>query len=701
MNVFIIIAGLFITIISAVMGPYVLFKNPRSHIFQAFALIAFGIFGWNLTIFLLLSQVGPAIVPGRLAFSFVTLIAVGLAIFVSLFPTPMRHYRPWIVLNSLLGAFAFSIPLWPSYLSFIKIVDGHITGDLNMTLFGWWTLHYTPLLILTFILLIIRSFYARGVNRLRLRQLVWGFGLFLVPMLMTQILLPMFFGDFRWNNLGPLFTIFLIAFMANAILQYRILDMKWIFGKSVALTAVGTVVLWVLATIYMFVAGLISQDYAFILVALFIALSFEPIVHNINKLVNRIVNHGSYDPQIAMKELVDVVRGYTNVDQILEMLLSKFSTYFSTEEIGIVLFKYGSLQVIDQRIKGFSPSIKQQVAELANVARQSRFEILEIGELEWRKQFETKRLPKESKWLDTMYVTGVQQLIPFTVDGRLVGLLMFGKRRFDKSLRSRDITFLNLARFAISPALENASKFAAIEELNEQLIKADKSKSEFVDVVSHRFRTPLSAIRWNLETTLEANLKIKKEHREALADSHNRTLFLITTLDKILSVLDLESDKLKLTFSNFDLKEAFKDLLNQTSADAKNREIKLKIVMDPITISADKRNLLIVIESLLSNALLYTGRGGTVTFIVKRDGNNAIISVSDTGIGIPAKELDRVFEKFYRSKNGILSYTDGQGLGLYISQKIVNLHHGTISVASELGKGTTFTVKLPLRRKSK
>ena len=134
MNQIVILLGLFTFIAGLSSGVYVFVRNPRNPVFQAFAITTLGMVGWNLTIFLLLTEIGPALLPGRLAFSFVTLIAFGLATFAFLYPTPVRHAKVLIWLNAITSAFFFSIPLWPSYLSFVMIVDGHIAGDLNFQL---------------------------------------------------------------------------------------------------------------------------------------------------------------------------------------------------------------------------------------------------------------------------------------------------------------------------------------------------------------------------------------------------------------------------------------------------------------------------------------------------------------------------------------------------------------------------------------
>jgi two-component system sensor histidine kinase SenX3 len=129
--------------------------------------------------------------------------------------------------------------------------------------------------------------------------------------------------------------------------------------------------------------------------------------------------------------------------------------------------------------------------------------------------------------------------------------------------------------------------------------------------------------------------------------------------------------------------------------DAKVKEIELGLETVELTVDGNHRNLATAVRNLLDNAIRYTPAGGTVTATVARDGPWAVVTVSDSGEGIPTREIERIFERFYRVDSARSRDTGGTGLGLSIVKHVVEGHGGSVSVTSTLGSGSTFTVRLP------
>lgn len=697
MNVAIIFLGLLTFIVGAVLGIFVVSRNPRNRISQIFGFTALGMVGWNLTIFLLLAGIGPAYWPGKLSFSFGVLLSTGFIWFVLHFPTKTRWARGISITFGILGLILFLIPVSPWWLTYVEVVDGMITGDLHPMLFPIWTLGYLFTYFFAFAVLLVRTIRAKGVNKKRLVQVFLGFALFLFPFLLTQLVLPIGFGDFRWNNLGPVFTIFLIAFLANAIISYRLMDIRWIVGKSLGLSVIAAIVLTLVSTAFLFVSSLISEQYSLVIAALLIALTFEPITRFVNGLVSKAVNHGRYDAKKATEEVFDIVRTTGEVEELMAQLLPRFVSYFSLVEVGFVALKSKSNEVVGSKFVGLSEDVLKAMPVLTRMAKSYKYEIVEAGELKWRGEYASSAVQKKKDrdYLAQLQKLGVEIVIPLVVEGRLVGLVLFGERRLESALHSTDIAFLNLIRNGIAPAFENAAKFEEIKRLYEELAQLDRVKSEFISVVSHRFRTPLSAIRWNIESVLDAAGKsLDADSKMALSDTQNRTMFLVGTLDRLFDTLAVESGKLRLKKSTFNLKKSVEPLVKRYSALCKDRGIKINAKVTSMKVNADEKRLVSVVDTLLSNACLYTQKG-EVNLRIGRKGKDLIIEVQDTGIGIPEKDKGSVYDKFFRSKNAVLTYADGQGIGLYLAKHIVGLHKGKINIVSKVGEGSTFTVTLP------
>ncbi len=698
----IIFLEFFTFLVGTTIGIYVFTRNPRSRLHQALTLTAIGMAGWNLSIFLLLIQIGSPDMVGRITFSSAALLSASFTWFVYLFPRKIKYYKGFLIFTSTLGIIFILIPFLPQWFTNVQIIESYIIADFDPILFPLWTIFFTGNFIYTFFVLLLRTWQSTGINRLRLFQIILGFITFFLPSQTTNLLLPLLFDDYRWNNLGPVFTIFLLFFLANAILRYRLLDIRWIAGKSIIFSVILGIILWIITTTALLLSDFFNRTIAIAVAALLIVLFFKPITKFLEYVFRKLLHHGGYDPDLATKEIFEIVRTTGDLQSLIDQIHKKFDTYFSTKQIALVVFKPDSKQVLASNINGFQKSIIREIPHLATVVKQHNFSIVESGELEWQLEYQGEKINKGrwTKHISILNKTGVEVLIPFMVEGRLVGLMIFGKRRYDQELRATDVQFLNLIRMAISPALENAAKFAQIKQLYSELSELDKVKSEFINVVSHGFRTPLSTIRWNLENVIDTGSdSLNKDATQALIDIHERTLLLVKTLDQLFETMALESGKIRLTRKDISTKDTFADVINTYKKLSKKKGIKFRTYLPDIIINGDKALLAKIGDCLLSNALQYTPVRGTITFRLSPQGKNIQIQVIDTGIGIPKKDIPKIFNKFYRSKNAVLTFTDGQGMGMFLCKKIVEMHKGKIEVESEINKGTRIIISLPIIKK--
>ncbi len=691
-------------ILGLTLGLYVFSRNPRNPLFQAFGLTALGTAGWNLSIFLLIAGIGPALIPGKLAFSFGAILVTGFAFFTFVFLKLSSKHRWLYIFFGILGVIFTIIPLTPWYVSEVVVIDGYVTGDLNPFLTNLWGLNYLFTLFFSFGYFVFKLVKTSGVEKRRIRQLLLGFGLFLFPMFTTQFILPIVFQDYRWNNLGPVFTIFLLVFLANAVLRYRLLDLKWIVGKSIFISAIISLVLWVIIAVNFLLADLVGTTVALCTGALFVVVIFKPLWAFLEKVFDSLIDFGGYDAKKATEEVFNIVRSHGELEDLMPRLAEKFEKYFALQQIAFFIVSENGGHIVGDHISGFRTSIKKKAKDLLTLSREADFAILEHEEMEWTQQFSTnkKRISREKKWLQVFHESEIETLIPLVVEDVLVGVMVFGKRRFEAAMHSRDINFLNLIRAGISPAFENAAKFAQIKELYEQLKEVDKAKTEFISIVSHRFRTPLSAIRWNVETVMELPMcKKSDECSQALGDAYDRTLFLNETLDRLFDSLAIESGKLKLKKEVISSQELFSEVASQFKNQCSMKKLNCTTAISNFSLDCDKDRVRSACKSLLTNAIQYTPQSGKVSLRVSKEGNNAKIVVADSGIGIPGNVRNKIFEKFFRAQNAIHTFTDGQGLGLYLVKKVVDLHHGKISFVSKTDKGTTFTVLIPLSKAKK
>jgi signal transduction histidine kinase len=235
-----------------------------------------------------------------------------------------------------------------------------------------------------------------------------------------------------------------------------------------------------------------------------------------------------------------------------------------------------------------------------------------------------------------------------------------------------------------------------LEAQNERLVEADRLKDEFVALISHDLRTPLTSIMGYVELSLDEDLAADtRSYLEVVARSSQRLLRLV---DDLLFVARLQSGRLEIMASKLDLNEVARQAAQEARgrADAKD----LDLVVDSngaVPVEADRGRIFQLFDNLISNAIKFTPDGGKVEIKVSA-GETARLEVCDTGIGFTEAQAARVFERFYRTEDAVERQVPGTGLGLFIAHAITDAHGGTISAHPREGGGAVFRVELPLAR---
>jgi signal transduction histidine kinase/putative methionine-R-sulfoxide reductase with GAF domain len=289
--------------------------------------------------------------------------------------------------------------------------------------------------------------------------------------------------------------------------------------------------------------------------------------------------------------------------------------------------------------------------------------------------------------------------VPLISEDHIVGGLVVNRRQTGEF--APDVVDL-LRTFATQSALaiQNAKLFREIEEKNRQLEVASQHKSEFLANMSHELRTPLNAVIGFSEVLAERMFgDLNEKQEEYLRDIHASGQHLLSLINDILDLSKIEAGRMVLELTDFDLPTAIENALTLVRERAGRRGIALQQAVDQGlgAIRGDERKVKQVLLNLLSNALKFTPEGGRVEVRAGAVDGMAEISVADTGVGIAPEDQDAVFEEF-RQVGTADKKVEGTGLGLTLSRKFIELHGGTIWVQSEVGRGSTFTFTLPLRR---
>jgi signal transduction histidine kinase len=233
---------------------------------------------------------------------------------------------------------------------------------------------------------------------------------------------------------------------------------------------------------------------------------------------------------------------------------------------------------------------------------------------------------------------------------------------------------------------------------NERLRRLDRLKDNFVAAVSHELRTPLTSTIGFLQTVERPDLELPAEQRaELIRIARLQAERLARLVDELLFFTHVESGQLRLSYSSVDLAALSADCVQGAERAAEEKGVAIRLDAGPVPpVRGDRGRLGQLLDNLVSNAVKFTPRGGSVQVRASASDGHALLEVSDTGMGIAADDREQLFDRFFRSAAAVEQAIPGTGIGLSIVKAIVDAHHGAVTVESEEGEGTTVRVELPL-----
>jgi signal transduction histidine kinase len=251
--------------------------------------------------------------------------------------------------------------------------------------------------------------------------------------------------------------------------------------------------------------------------------------------------------------------------------------------------------------------------------------------------------------------------------------------------------------YPLTDGADDSRRVVVFSDDQTALLRLDRARKEFLSNVSHELRTPLSSIKLMLETVLEAP---EEEARDLFVPQALAQVDRLTALvGQLLEQARAESGQLKLHMRDIDLEEVARPIVAAFEQQASNKGVSLELApLRPVRVEADPDRLAQVFVNLIDNALRHTAGGGRIRVELDARDSDAVLRVRDTGEGIPYRDLPHIFERFYVVDRSRTRGSSGAGLGLAIVKGIVDAHGGTISAESMLGRGTSFTIRLPIMR---
>jgi len=225
------------------------------------------------------------------------------------------------------------------------------------------------------------------------------------------------------------------------------------------------------------------------------------------------------------------------------------------------------------------------------------------------------------------------------------------------------------------------------------------AKDELLSLASHQLRTPATGVKQYIGMVLQGFAgKVPQTQRKLLEKAYASNDRQLRIINEILHLAKIESGRIVLAKQLTNLNELASDVINEQKPDIQAAKHSISVAMpkSPMVIYADIHMLRMAIENLLSNAIKYTPRGGKIMVKIYKNNAEAIIEITDNGVGIKAGDIDIIFRQFSRLSNVMSQQVGGTGIGLYLAKHLVELHNGRVTVQSEPGKGSTFSIVMPL-----
>lgn len=284
--------------------------------------------------------------------------------------------------------------------------------------------------------------------------------------------------------------------------------------------------------------------------------------------------------------------------------------------------------------------------------------------------------------------------VPLMVRGEVVGVLEALNKKDDAHYTEEDLTLLETLGALAAQAMQNMDLARKVRASKVQLAELERLKSDFIAITSHELRTPLGLILGHATFLREL---AGGQYGEQLDTIIRNATKLKEIVENLSDVDNFESGSARVKGDRVSMAKIVEDVVSLFKAEAEQKNIALKTEMDslPYYLHADQVKITIALSNLVKNAIQYTEAGGDVTVSVGEDSGYLKVAVTDNGIGIPARELPRIFERFYQVETHLTRRYGGMGLGLSVAKSMIELHGGRIWAESQ-GRGSRFTFLLPV-----
>jgi len=394
-------------------------------------------------------------------------------------------------------------------------------------------------------------------------------------------------------------------------------------------------------------------------------------------------------------EISQILTSTYDLDELLQMILAAATELTKTEAASILLLDEGGTELRFAATTG-RDDLDKMLALRVPVESSLGGTILRSGE---PMVFDdVQQDPRHFDGVDKQIAFESRSMlgVPLLVRDRPVGVLEALNKLDSSPFSEEDGQVLMTLAAQAAVAIENARLITALQKAYEQLNRVDQIKSDFIAIASHELRTPLGLIL-GYAAMLKEDLK-NPDTSQQLDVVMNSALRLRDLIDDMVNVQHIEEGRARLVLTEFVLQEVVQRVVEATSElyTTKQQEMLVSLPSQPLSLMADREKITLVINNLLTNAIKFTDARGRIMVSAERKNGEMQVHVADTGAGIPARDVDRIFDRFFQVEPHLTRTHGGLGLGLAIAKGMIELHGGRIWVESVEGMGSRFSFSVPV-----
>mgnify|MGYP002078386683 CR=1 FL=1 len=548
----------------------------------------------------------------------------------------------------------------------------------------------------------------KGTERRALGMIIWTVAIASLFGIFANVVIPLAFRTQAFIELGALTSVIFAIGFAVSVLRGGLLDIRMYIVRTVAYV----LTLATLAVIYYLLALVISKtimsvqaEPVTIGLALLLAFIFQPVKKFFDRLTARLFYRTRYDRTVFYSQLSKILASNLS----LRVLLLRAATYVGDTLRAERAFFYikkpdGKHITVGSSGRGRIPD-----ADIANLTYYVEATAMELISADISSDPQITRI---------LVSHGIALALPLVRDNEVMGYLFLGHHK-SGGYTSRDLVVLETVADEIVIAVQNALSIQEIRDLNDtlqqriseatkelrrsnaQLRKLDEAKDEFISMASHQLRTPLTSIKGYVDMILEGDAgDITPMQRKFLTEAFVSSERMVHLINDFLNVSRLQTGTFIIDKRPVNLAKIVGQELDSLKISADGRELAFayKKPANFPTLMLDEGKIRQVIMNFADNALYYSRPGTKITVLLAIEGDEVVLQVKDTGIGVPKKEQARLFTKFYRASNARKQRPDGTGVGLYLAKRVIMEHGGSVIFSSVEGEGSTFGFRLPLGR---